>query len=489
VFFLSRMRGRLASGDARLDAARRTTAEFLPIIFTAGLIVAAGSAALVVARLGFLRVFGPGLAITVVVGLVVSITLMPALLGIFGGALFWPRRPRAVERATGIEADQPGRRWRERLVHFATARPVALLVAVVAMGALIVPGLFVKDTRLGFRLADALPHDAEEFRAEAAAKEGFAAGILSPTLVLVRRPGLDGQTQALAALEDGLRRQPGVAGVVGPRLQEALSSVAQQTGVESGERLASGVFVSKDGGAARYLLVLEHDPLGAEAVDDLEAIRARMPRLLQQTGLGGAEVEYAGNTALVQETIGLTLRDLGRISIAALLVDLVLLVMFLRALVAPLFLLAASVLALAAALGLTTFVFQDVLHHSDLTYYVPIAAAVLLVSLGSDYNVFVVGRIWEEARRRPLREAIAVGAPGAARAIAVAALALAGSFALLVLVPLTQFREFAFAMVAGILIDSFLVRSILVPALISLFGTTSGWPGRRLRLATPEPSG
>lgn len=86
-------------------------------------------------------------------------------------------------------------------------------------------------------------------------------------------------------------------------------------------------------------------------------------------------------------------------------VNFMLLALFLRALVAPLYLLAASLLSVAATLGLTTYVFQVLLGHDDLTYYVPFAAGVLLVSLGSDYNVFVVGRIWQEARRTTLREA------------------------------------------------------------------------------------
>jgi RND superfamily putative drug exporter len=149
--------------------------------------------------------------------------------------------------------------------------------------------------------------------------------------------------------------------------------------------------------------------------------------------------------------------------------------------VAPLYLLAASVLALAAALGLMTLLFQDVLGHAQVTYYVPFAAAVLLVALGSDYNIFVAGRIWEEAKERSLREAVAVAGPRAARAITIAGLVLASSFALLALVPLRPFRELAFVLSAGVLLDSFVVRSFLVPALVSLFGPSGGWPSRRLR--------
>ena len=159
---------------------------------------------------------------------------------------------------------------------------------------------------------------------------------------------------------------------------------------------------------------------------------------------------------------------------------------FLRALIAPLYLVAVSVLGLAASLGITTFVFQELLGYDDLTYYVPFAAAVLLVALGSDYNVFVAGRIWEEARRMRLSEAIAVATPAAAKAVTVAGIALAASFALLVLVPLRSFREFAFVMAVGVLIDTFLVRSLLVPALTSLFGEAAWWPGRRLRDVSAE---
>jgi RND superfamily putative drug exporter len=125
------------------------------------------------------------------------------------------------------------------------------------------------------------------------------------------------------------------------------------------------------------------------------------------------------------------------------------------------------------------WIFQGVLGYDGLVYYVPFTVAVLLVSLGSDYNIFVVGRIWEAARRQPLRDAVATAVPRASRAITMAALALAAGFAMLAIVPLAQFREIAVAMVLGILIDAFVVRSVLVPALVLLFGDAGRWPGRR----------
>jgi competence ComEA-like helix-hairpin-helix protein len=132
-----------------------------------------------------------------------------------------------------------------------------------------------------------------------------------------------------------------------------------------------------------------------------------------------------------------------------------------------------------AQLG-SAIVFRPVLDPVAVAFFVPFAVSVLLLGLGSDYNVFLVGRIWKEAKRLPLREAVEVASTGAARSIATAGVVLAGSFGLLGLVPLTTFHAIALTMVIGLLLDAFLVRQLLVPAMIVLVGPVSGWPGRRL---------
>ena len=170
------------------------------------------------------------------------------------------------------------------------------------------------------------------------------------------------------------------------------------------------------------------------------------------------------------------------------LVTLLLLLLFLRALLAPVYLLAASLLAVLATLGLTVVICDAVFGSPDLVYFVPFAAGVLLVSLGSDYNVFVVGRIWEEARRRPVPDAVAVAVPQASRAITTAGVALAASFAMLAVIPLEQFRQIAIAMGLGVVLDAIAVRSLLVPALVALFGRLGMWPGNRRVKRPPAPA-
>jgi putative drug exporter of the RND superfamily len=458
IFFLAACRRELAGGTSRLDAARRSCTAVVPIVATAGLIVVAGTGALVVGELEFFRAFGPALALTAGISLAVSITFVPATLALFGRMVFWPSLHPLDEEPEGEE------RPVSRFARVLTSRPIAAIVALVTIAGLVAAATGLRQTELALRLGSGLPSDSEVQQAATAADQGFAAGVLAPTIVLLESEGLAGHADELARLEQELDQVPGVAGVIGPREQP----------VEA----PRDVLVSEDGNAARIAVILDPPPMDSEAIKAHQELDGRLPELLPSAGLPDARAAIAGQTALASDTVEAILDSLALVGAVVLALNFLLLALFLRALVAPLFLLASSVLSVAATLGLTTYVFQDLLGHSDLTYYVPFAAGVLLVSLGSDYNVFVTGRIWQEAERRPLRDAIAVAAPRASRAISVAGIALAASFAMLAIVPVGGFREFAFMMGVGILLETFVVRPVLIPALIALFGETGAWPGR-----------
>ncbi|MGD0703038.1 MAG: MMPL family transporter [Trebonia sp.] len=456
VFFLAEMRTRLAEGADRLQAVRDSTAASAPIVFTAGLIVAAGTGALLVARGGLLRSFGPGLAATVLVSMVVSLTLMPALLGVFGGLMFRHVKPAKPADPT---------RW---LGRFATSKPVALLVIVACVAGLGIAAAAARGLGLGSPLIGEMPSSSAAVRASAAASDGFAPGILAPTEVLVIGPGAGSQTAADRRLEDVLRRQPGVSSVVGPSLVDDSASAGS----------SSNPMIAKNGAAVRFALIYNTDPLNATAVGQVRTLIARLPALGDAAGLRGVSYQVGGQTALTGDAINATASDLWRVGLTIMGVTLLLLILFLRALLAPLYLLAASLLAVLATLGLTVVICDAIFGSTDLVYFVPFAAGVLLVSLGSDYNVFVVGRIWEEARSLPVREAVSVAAPRASRAITTAGVALAASFGLLAVIPLEQFRQMAIIMAVGVILDTVVVRSLLVPSLVALTGRAGMWPGR-----------
>ena len=469
LFFLSRFRRRLSDGELPIEAARRTTAELTPIILTCGLAVAAACAALVVADLGFLQAFGPGLAMAILVALAVSMTFIPAMLALLGARMFWPHGPSPADRAAPAAAPPP-RGIAHRAVAGAVRAPRRTIAACLA--ALIAMSCGVAWLELGNPLIRGLPPDSDARVAYTQASRGFVPGILSPTVLLVEQPGITARRGDLARLQDLLGAQPGIAEVIGP--------ASNPTGI------AVGAVLARNGNAARFVLVLRADPLGAGAVERLRRLERAIDGLLARAGLVEARASFAGDTALSQETIDGTTKDLLRVVPAVLLAVLLVLVVFLRGLVAPLYLVAAATLAPLAAVGLATIFFRGVLGHAELSYYVPVAAGVLLVALGSDYNIFLVGRVWDEAQRQPLEQAIIAAGAGAARAISAAGIVLALSFGAMALVPITAFRELAFVMAAGLLIDAFLVRTVLVPAIIALVGYRSGWPGKRLRPMSAE---
>jgi RND superfamily putative drug exporter len=498
VFFLSGMRARLAAGLRPLQAAQDTALEFGHIILTAGLIVAAGTASLLAASIGLFRSLGPSLAVTVLIGLAVAITFVPATIGLFGRALFWPRAParvgglspsdprRAEPSAVGSEGaeagtmrpGQPPLGLRSRAMRVATFRPVAIVLVLASVAGLGFAAFRVGDVGLGVPLIRGLPADSEAARAERAASAGFAPGILSPVELVLDGPGVAGKLSQLDRLDAAIDARPSVVSVFGPG--SVPSSIAGLV-----PDVAKSAFLAEGGDAARMLLILRDDPLGPAGLDAVRALQGDMPSMLRRAGLTGVRVSWAGDAVLAAETIDETLSDLVRVGIAAALVALVLLIVFLRALVAPVLLLVASLLSVLSAMGSTVLFFQGLLHAPGITYYVPFAAGVLLISLGADYNVFIVARIWSEAERRPIREAIVVAAPLASRAITLAGLALAGSFAFLALIPVLAFRQLAFMLAVGVLIDSFLVRSVLVPSLLATLRGASEWPWRRLRRARP----
>jgi len=470
IFYLDETRRRLCAGEGRLDAARHATGRITPIVVIAGLIVIAGTATLAVGTLGFFQALGPGLALTAAVGLLVALTLIPALIAIAGPLAF-----RGAIRRSQAEPPAEATSGEPGILHRAArSRPLAAGVAVLCAVGLVYAALEMRETRLGATLVRGLPSDAEARRAANAAGAGITPGIISTTEVLLEAPGIGDRRDELMRLQELLLDQPGVAGIVGPRQipqTDELSAVVAQSGE-----------------AARYAVVLDSDPFASRAISNVQSLDERLPGLLAEAGLEGVQARIGGQTSLAAETVQRSLDDFVRLAIAALLVNFLFLALYLRAIIAPLYLLAASALALGAALGLTVFISQSLLGYGEITYFVPFAAAVLLLSLGSDYNVLVVGRIWRAARTRSVPDAVAYAAPKASGSIALAGLVMAASFALLAIVPLVPFREFALVMALGVLIDSFLVRSILTPALVSAFGEFGGWPGKRLRRVDVPPA-
>ena len=473
IFYISALAARKRAGDDWHKGFVEAVGSFTPIIIAAGVTVAAGTAALLAATSDFFRSFGPPMALSVLVGVLVSITFIPALLAIIGPHVFWPsplgRRDLPDDAAPIPWSDRVEPDKGSWLVERLTKKPQAAAVLALCTIVLLLMSFPLTQVRLGIGFTQSLPEDNPIKETSSVAAEAYAAGITSPTTVLLEGEEVASQFDALVEIQRKIEMQPGVAAVVGPSLNLT--------------RRQLGVFLSDGDDAARMLVVMSQDPLEAVAIQNLALLEKNFASLVEGTALEDATVSFAGDTALASGLISTTSSDLRRIALAALVVNLLLLIGFLRAVVAPVYLLACSALALTASLGMTTLFFQGMLGYDGLTFYVPFATAVLLVALGSDYNIFGVGHVWEMAHRRPLLEAVRVAVPQSTRAITAAGITLAVSFGLLAVIPLRSFRELAFTMSLGIMIDVLIVRSLMVPSLLTLVGYASGWPGGHLKNA------
>jgi len=470
VFLLSGMRARLREGEPSRPAARAATAEMLPIVVTAGLLVAAGLATLRLAGIGFVRALGPAMAIVVLVSLAVTVLFVPAAMGILGRWAFWPG---LSDGAAEPLLTRAGAAVRRTLAAGTSRRLGAVPALVVAGVALVLAATGLSQLKLALTPIRGLPSGDAAAVADRDAGRGFVPGIVAPTELIVRGDGIGYRTKALGRFGRSLRDRPEVGAVIGAALPNL-------------PRRARTVFRTRDGGAVRYFVAFRHHPYGSAGIADFRRLEDAVPRLLADAGLRGAVPSYAGDTAMAAETTDLIGHDLLVVGIAAVLVNLVLLALFLRSLVAPVLLVATSVLGIAATLGLTAYFSRFVVGDPDLTYYVPLAVGVLLLSLGTDYNLFIVGRIWQEAGRADVGAAIRAAVPKAGRAISIAALALAASFAALAIVPIAPFWSFAFAVSTGVLIDAFVVRTLMIPALLASVGEKSWWPARRRAGLAPD---
>jgi RND superfamily putative drug exporter len=235
------------------------------------------------------------------------------------------------------------------------------------------------------------------------------------------------------------------------------------------------VFFSEDGSTVRFFVILKKDPLGLEAIDTLKDIRQALwqdrtgPLASARVFVGGATAEFADMQQIVRQ-------DLQTVGIVTVVGIFSVLALLLRSLVAPIYLVATVVFSYGSSLGLATLFFQRVLGHEGVYYLLPLLMMVMLIALGADYNVFLVHRIREESAKLPLREGVRVASARTGAIITAAGVILAGTFAALTASPLQLLLQMGAAIALGIIIDALVVRSLLVPGIVTLVGSANWWP-------------
>ena len=435
LLLVARYREELRRHADRHEAMALALRTVGPAIFASALTVIAALLCLALAKVNGTAGLGPIGALGIAVAMIAMLTLLPALLLIFGRFLFFPFVPRydpaALTEPTGI--------WR-RLGDGISKRPRKVWVGVVVL--LLVLSLGVLNFDDGLTQGNSFRDDVEAVQGQKLLSESFPSGANAPTDIVI-----DDLLQV-----DPVRSAVGaVPGVV---------SVESQVG-KQGAQISNTVLLKA---------TLKPEPFSTEAF-------ALIPKIREAAkAAGGPSTLVGGATAVEADLRQAAARDTKLIVPIALLVVFLILMVLLRAVVAPLLLIVTVILSFLAALGVGAVVFDVIFGFPGSNPSLPLFAFVFLVALGIDYNIFLMARVREETRVHGTREGMVRGLAVTGGVITSAGIVLAGTFVALGVLPLVALTEIGFVVAFGVLLDTFIVRSILVPALVLDAGPKVWWP-------------
>jgi RND superfamily putative drug exporter len=440
LLLIARYREELRRHEDRHEAMAIALTRARPAIWASAMTVIAGMLCLLFAALNSTAGLGPIAAVGVAVGLLAMMTLLPALLVITGRWVFWPKRP-AFGTADNVESGA----WAKVGTAIARKPRLVWISATLVLVLLALGTLGLKAD--GITSAGAFVGKPDSVVGQEVLGEHFPAGAGQPVQVVAK-------AEKAAEVGAALSQVPGISSVTPP--------------------------VVRDGEI--YLEGTMRDAADSEAgIATLIQVRDAIHRI------PGADALAGGASALQHDTAVANEHDRNLIIPLVLLVVFLILVGLLRSFLAPLLLIATTVLSFFAAMGISAFFFNNVLGFDGSDGAFPVLVFVFLVAVGIDYNIFLMTRVQEEAVVRGTRKGALIALSSTGGVITSAGLVLAGTFAVLGTLPLTSFAQLGFAVAVGVLIDTFIVRAVLVTGLTLDIGPKIWWPNKLASKPEPGP--
>jgi RND superfamily putative drug exporter len=500
LFLVFRVRENLRDGADPKDAVRSAVTRVGETITFSAATVIAALLSLLVATFQIYSELGIPLAIGIGTMLLAGLTLLPALLAVFGRAAFWPAKTRAGSGKVGL--------WGRVAARVVRRPAVPLVIGVVVFGALAIGVGSYKPG--GFGGSISAPAGTDSALGTDLLAKHFPVSSANPTnLVYKLSQPVWSDLAPVATATSQLTASGLFTGVTGPlnpagvtltqdqyrNLHATLGNPAVLPAVPAGHLSipltqyeayrATAQYVSPDGKTIQYETGLKAgDPSTSTAMNAVPSIRAEAAQVAKT--LGTTQYGVGGEAPAFYDISAISDSDLVHVVPIAIVVIGLLLCLVMRSLIAPLYLIASVALSYFAALGLAVLLFIKLGGSSGLTFILPFLMFIFLLALGEDYNILVMSRIREEAQHLPLREAVsrAVGATGTT--VTSAGLVLAGTFSVFALVGGrqsggSQIVDVGVGLALGILMDTFIVRTVLVPCTVVLLGRWNWWPSKMSR--------
>jgi putative drug exporter of the RND superfamily len=434
LFIFSRYREELKTFDSKYEAmkiAMRGTGT--PVFYSGGTIFAA-MIILIFAELGDYQNFAPIFGTALIIIMLASITLIPALFTLFGRKSFWPIIPNAGDRKIKSNSF-----W-SKVGRFVTNKPIlsVILICIVLVGS--ASNIF--NIQYEYDLLKSFPEDMPSRIGYETLADEFHPGDLAETTILFESETTTTDEQR-AELVNVLKEQPLVENV---RIGE----------------------ISENQEAITFSMTFKKNPYSEEAMNALESIQGNSATIINSSNLSG-NLYFAGETASSVDDRSYNSHDLIIIVIMETVLIFLMLIFLTRSVKMPIYMMGTILVSFFAALGIGTLLTQLLFGIETISNRVPVYAFIFLVALGIDYNIMLVSRFIEEHNSKNLKEAVNISVAKTGGVISSAGIILAATFAVLMTQPVQMLFVFGFIVAVGILIDTFLVRGVLLPALLVLF--------------------
>ncbi|MCM3618565.1 MMPL family transporter [Sutcliffiella horikoshii] len=473
LFVFSRFREELRKQEDKHKAMQKAVQGVAePLVFSGGTVFA-GMLVLLLADYGPYNSFAPVFTITIAIVLLAGLTLIPAFFTLFGRRAFWPFIPKV-----GEETLEKNRFW-GKVGGFVTKRPILAGGIVLVFLLLNASQLFTAN--YSYNIIQSFPEDMKSRIGFEQLEEKFPAGELAPVNVLVEKKSgftfTDSELESLEGLNEHFLNMSGV----------HHATLPEKEIVANGGREGSPI-VSEDGKALKFDIILTTNPYEGEAMDLLDQWNESKEEILSESGLDAKEysIYFSGETASSADIRSTNDRDTINIVIAVTIVIFGMLIFHTRSLVAPVYMMATILLSYASALGLSWFIFHNFFGFEGMSYRIPLYAFVFLVALGVDYNIMLISRIKEENRNFSVKEATRRGVALTGGVISSAGVILAATFGVLMTQPILELFMFGFIVCIGILLDAFIIRGMLVPAIVTLLKDWNWWPSKAMEQKKEE---
>jgi len=456
LFLVSKYREYLLEESDKFIALKKAVKHSGGAIFVSAITVVLSLSTLLLAHYGSFHRFAIPFSLVILIMGIAALTLLPALLAIFGRISFFPFIPRTeeivkeLEEKKGKKLRRPSKNMSKKFGSFVVKKPwTVIILSIVLLGGLAVFSPKVQYTQ---NLIESFPKDMPSREGFTIMGDHFSEGELAPMKVIVQSEGKD------------------------LPIKEKLSKLAF---VES---VSEPTKSSKDENYVSYNVILKGNPYSPESVESIPIVNKEVSGMLHDAGIKGkGHYWIGGETSKLYDTENTTNRDTKVIVPVVIAIIAALLLLYLRSIIATIYLIITVLLSYLSALGASWLLIHYGMDISAISGLIPLYSFVFLVALGEDYNIFMISSIWKNRRTQRHRQAIANGVSETSSVITSAGLILAGTFAVLATLPIQVLLQFGIVTAIGVLLDTFIVRPLLVPAITTVLGRYAFWPGKLWR--------